>query len=85
MQPQRHLILFLDLTCEPFEHSDILETLEVVDEHIGDPKIIEELQGHWIPELRLHRVVCPNSERKVKMRHWARWACCVTCSPATGH
>ena len=56
----------LILTCEPFEHGNILETLEVVNEHIGDPEIIEKLQGHGIPELRLHRVVCPDSEAKRK-------------------
>ena len=64
MQLKRPLIvnsLPAILTCEPFEHGDILKTLEVVNEHIGDPEIIEELQGHGIPELRLHRVVCPDS------------------------
>ena len=54
--------VFKILTCEPFEHGDILETLEVVDEHVGDPEVIEKLQGHGVPELRLHRVICPNSE-----------------------
>ena len=56
--------VFKILTCEPFEHGDILETLEVVDEHVGDPEVIEKLQGHGVPELRLHRVICPNSAEK---------------------
>ena len=54
----------LSLTCESFEHGDVLETLEVVDEHVWDPEVIEEFQGDRIPELRLHSVVSPDSERK---------------------
>ena len=54
----------LRLTCEPFQHGDILETLEVVDEHVGNPEIIEELQGDRVPELRLHGIVSPDSEEK---------------------
>ena len=54
----------LSLTCEPFQNGNILETLEVVDEHIGNPEIIEELQGDRVPELRLHGIVSPDSERK---------------------
>ena len=54
----------LRLTCEPFQNGNILETLEVVDEHIGNPEIIEELQGDRVPELRLHGIVSPDSERK---------------------
>ena len=41
-----------------------METLEVVDEHIGDPEVIEELKGHWVPELGLDGVVCPDSKKK---------------------
>ena len=54
----------LRLTCEPFQNGDILETLEVVDEHVGNPEVIEELQGDRVPELRLHGIVSPDSERK---------------------
>ena len=61
-EPTFHFVQsFINLTCEPFKHGDVLETLEVVDEHIGDPEVIEELQGHGVPELGLHRVICPNS------------------------
>ena len=55
----------LILTCEPFEHGDVLETLEVVNEHVWDPEVIEELQGHGVPELRFHRVVGPDSEVEI--------------------
>lgn len=55
----------MSLTCEPFEHGDILEALEVVDEHVGDPEVIEELKGDRVPELRLHGVVSPDSDRKL--------------------
>ena len=55
----------LSLTCEPFEHGDVLEALEVVDEHVWDPEVIEELQGDRVPELRLHSVVSPDSDRKL--------------------
>ena len=60
-EPESHL----SLTCEPFEHGDVLEALEVVDEHVWDPEVIEELQGDWVPKLRLHSVVSPDSDRKL--------------------
>ena len=63
-EPKIHFQSVINLTCEPFKHGDILETLEVVDEHVGDPEVIEELQGHGVPELGLHRVICPDSEEE---------------------
>ena len=78
MQLKRPLIvnsLPAILTCEPFEHGNILETLEVVNEHIGDPEIIEELQGDWIPEVRLQAVVCPDAV--LTPHHAEIWGCHV--------
>ena len=37
------------------------EALEVVDEHVRDPKVIEELKGDWVPEVLLQAVVCPDT------------------------
>ena len=48
------------LTCESLEDGDVLKTLEVVDEDIRDPEIIEELQTDRVPELWLYRVVRPD-------------------------
>ena len=36
-------------TCESFENSNALEAFEVVDEHVGDPKVRQELQADWVP------------------------------------
>ena len=36
------------------------EALEVVDEHVRDPEVLEELQGDRVPEVRLQAVVCPD-------------------------
>ena len=66
-----------------------METLEVVDEHIGDPEVIEELKGHWVPELGLDGVVCPDSKKKfcgysekVSKKKWAASICIFCLSPA---
>ena len=48
------------LTCESLEDGDVLKTLEVVDEDIRDPEIVEELQTDRVPELWLYRVVRPD-------------------------
>ena len=56
------------LTCESLEDGDVLETLEVVDEDIRDPEIVEELQTDRVPELWLYRVVRPDPATSLVMR-----------------
>ena len=56
------------LTCESLEDGDVLETLEVVDEDIWDPEIVEELQTDRVPELWLYRVVRPDPATSLVMR-----------------
>ena len=48
-------------TCQSLEDCDVLEAFEIVNKHVWYPEIIEELQGDWIPEVRLQAVVCPDA------------------------
>ena len=53
----REFLLFNLPTCEPFEDSNALKALEVVDEDIWDPEIFQELQTDGVPRVRFYRVV----------------------------
>ena len=37
------------LTCESFENGNALEAFEVVDENVGNPKVRQEFEAHWVP------------------------------------
>ena len=47
-------------TCQSLEDCDVLEAFEIVNEHVGYPKILQELQGHGVPESGLYRIVGPD-------------------------
>ena len=50
----------LQPTCQSLEDCDVLEAFEIVNEHVGDPEILQELQRHWVPEPGLYTVVGPD-------------------------
>ena len=37
------------LTCKSFENGNALEAFEVVDENVGNPKVRQEFEAHWVP------------------------------------
>ena len=39
------------VTCESFEDCNALEAFEVVDEHIWDPEVGQELQANRVPRV----------------------------------
>ena len=47
-------------TCQSFEDCDVLEAFEIVNEHVGYPEILQELQRHRVPEPGLYLVLRHN-------------------------
>ena len=47
-------------TCQSLEDCDVLEAFEIVNEHVGYPEILQELQRHRVPEPGLYTIVGPD-------------------------
>ena len=47
-------------TCQSLEDCNILEAFQIVNEDVWYPEVLQELQGHWVPEPGLYAVVGPD-------------------------